>query len=110
MISPAGKQREERKVLDEHLQKLIRELGEAINHAVNESDDVNECLVRIRDTGHDVFLVLEATIAFSERRTSAETHAPAEMTLTIEDRLKQISREDKRFLQSLNIRFDSEDG
>lgn len=93
--------------MDEYLEKLIRELGEAINDAVEESDDIHAALERIRAYGHDVFLVLEATIAYKERED--EQTPPPFREIPIEQRLAEISREDRQFLKSLNIKFDNDE-
>jgi hypothetical protein len=93
-------------VMDEHLEKLIRDLGEAINHAVDESEDIRAALERIRACGHDIIFVLEATFAYREREGDAP---PAFREISVEQRLAEISREDRQFLKSLNIRFDNEE-
>jgi hypothetical protein len=96
--------------LDEYLQKLVRELGEAINDSINESEAVNQALERIRAAGIDVFLVLEATIAFKEKPAEqAETHL-SRAEIPIEQRLAELSLEDRQFLRSLRIRFDDDEG
>src|SRR5262249_20458604 len=95
-------------ILDEHLQKLIRELGEAINDAVQESEEVNTALERIRAAGHEVLLVLEATIAFKDKPADQEDSPPFK-EISIEERLADLSHEDRQFLKSLNIKFDNED-
>ncbi|HEY8461835.1 MAG TPA: hypothetical protein VIM99_15705, partial [Blastocatellia bacterium] len=56
--------------MDENLERLIRELGEAINEAINESEEIHEAMERIRATGAEVMLILEATIAFKEKPVS----------------------------------------
>jgi hypothetical protein len=96
-------------ILDEHLQKLIKELGEAINDAVQESEEVNQALERIRAAGHEILLVLEATIAFKDKRPDQEDDPLPFKEISIEERLADISHEDRQFLKSLNIRFDNDD-
>jgi hypothetical protein len=94
--------------LDEYLQKLVRELGEAINDSINNSDAVNDALERIRATGNDVLLVLEATIAFKEKPPEL---FGADATLggtEAEERFDNLSHEDRQFLRSLKIKFDEE--
>jgi len=88
--------------MDEELQKLVRELGEAINDSINESAGVNEALERLRAAGHDVFLVLEATIALKDKGTETLGGSEAKP-------LNDLSQEDRQFLRSLNIRFDQEE-
>jgi hypothetical protein len=95
--------------LDEQLQKLIRELGDAINHAIEASDVIDEVLERIRACGHEVFLVLEATVAFKEKDAESDGEAAPFEAMPVEQRLAEISHEDRQFLKSLNIKFDSEE-
>ena len=99
--------------MDENLEKLIRELGEAINEAINESEEIHEAMERIRATGAEVMLILEATIAFKEKPGGAsagdEEEKPKFREISIEQRLAEISHEDRQFLKSLNIKFDNND-
>jgi len=95
--------------LDEHLQKLIKELGEAINDAVQESEEVNNALERIRAAGHEILLVLEATIAFKDRPADKADEPTTFNEISVEERLAHISHEDRLFLKSLNIKFDNDE-
>jgi hypothetical protein len=95
--------------LDENLEKLIRELGEAINDAINDSEEIHEAMERIRAMGNDVLLILEATIAFKEKPDSVKEEQPTFRDISVEQRLAEISYEDRQFLRSLNIKFDNED-
>jgi hypothetical protein len=95
--------------VDEKLKRLVRELGEAINSSVNDSQAVNDALDRIRETGNEVFLVLEATIAFKRPPHGAidVLGEPAEEgEVDVDERLNEISSEDRQFLKSLRISFD----
>lgn len=94
--------------MDEYLQKLVQELGEAINSSINDSESVNDALDRIRATGNEVFLVLEATIAFKEKPTERAEEPLPFTDIPVEERIAEISHEDRKFLQSLNIKFDDE--
>lgn len=69
------------------------------------SDDIAEARERIRDAGHEVYLVLEATIVLGDK----EEESPASPALSVEQRLAEISHEDKQFLKSLNIKFDNDE-
>lgn len=98
--------------VEEDLEKLVRELGEAINQAINDSDEVEEAMERLRNAGHDIMLVLEATVAFrvksTEKDEKSESSTP-DQEISVEDRLADISHEDRQFLKSLNIKFDNEE-
>jgi hypothetical protein len=92
--------------LDDYLQKLLKELGEAINRALEDSDEIAEARERLRDAGHEVYLVLEATIVLSDLQEESSGNSPR---VTVEQRLAEISSEDKQFLKSLNIKFDNDE-
>lgn len=83
--------------VDEQLQNLVRKLGESINDSINNSGEVDAALERLRQAGHEVLLVLEATIVFKEKLP--EVNGEPLATLTCEDR---------QFLRNLNIRFESD--
>lgn len=78
--------------LDDNLKKLLRELGQAINEGVSESGRIQNTIGEIRAAGFDIVLRLDATIGLAPR--SAE-HS-------------RITTQDRRFLESLNIRVDEE--
>ena len=91
--------------MDDYMKKLVRELGEAINRALEDSDDIAEARERIREAGNEVYLVLEATIVLGDLQEDTKAY-PA---VTVEQRLSEISHEDKQFLKSLNIKFDNDE-
>ena len=49
------------------LKHLMKELGEAINDSLSESEEIAEVISKIKAGGYDVFLVLEATIGFNKQ-------------------------------------------
>ncbi len=84
----------------------MKELGNAINHSLSDSDEIAEVVSRIKAGGYDVLLVLEATIGFNRRdqddddASSVETPSTAEFHMTSQD---------ARFLKSLRIKVDDAD-
>jgi hypothetical protein len=86
--------------VDQRLKSLMKELGEAINGSLSDSEQIAEVISRIKSDGYDVFLVLEATIGFNraddkdEMSTSSTQREPAEF---------KISAQDAKFLKSLRI-------
>jgi hypothetical protein len=86
------------------MNKRMKELGDAINETLANSDLIADVIARIKAEGYDVFLVLEATVGFNkkdEEGTEAddigETTAPPELKVTAQD---------VRFLKSLRIAMD----
>ncbi len=92
--------------MDDYLKKLLRELGEAINRSLEDSDEIADARERIREAAHEVYLMLEATIVLSDLQ---EDTPPLRNQISIEQRLSEFSHEDKQFLKSLNIKFDNDE-
>lgn len=90
--------------MDKYLENLVSDLGAAINEAIQRSDSVSEIMERIRATGNDVMLAIEV----APHEVQVEESVPFR-DLSIEDRLNEISPEDRKFLRSLNIKFDSDE-
>ena len=91
--------------LDENFKRLIKELGDAINESLSDSDRIAEVMSRIRSAGYDLFLVLEVTIGFDKRGDGDVIHRHR-----VGKRARvQITSEDVQFLKALQIRVD-EDG
>src|SRR5437762_1146743 len=45
----------------------MKELGEAINGSLSESEQIAQVIAKIKEQGYDIFLVLEATIGFNRK-------------------------------------------
>ncbi len=79
----------------------MEELGEAINHSLSDSEQIAEVITRIKAGGYDVFLLLEATVAFNEREQETESVAVNEQRSPA---VFQLTSQDVKFLKSLRIR------
>jgi hypothetical protein len=80
----------------------MKELGEAINDSLSESDQIAEVIARIKAGGYDVFLVLEATIGFNKQ----EPDTAASRVGSVEDASNpefHVNSSDVKFLRSLRI-------
>lgn len=92
---------------DAEIKRLMKNLGDAINETLGESPKINESIQSIRDSGYEVFLIIEATIGFNRKgKGDDETiSSPAKS----EDPVRlRITSEDAKFLKSLKISIDSE--
>ncbi len=90
------------------LKQLMKELGEAINGSLSESDQIAHVIAKIKDEGFDIFLVLEATVGFN-RRDEEPVESAAELVGSRKksaDPEFRISAHDVRFLKSLRISVD----
>jgi hypothetical protein len=79
--------------LDDRMKQLLRELGHAINDSVSESDRIAEAIAGVRAAGFDIVLKLDATIGLARRNGLLDS---------------RITRQDRRFLESLHISVDEE--
>jgi hypothetical protein len=90
--------------MDNRLKGLMKELGEAINSSLSDSDEIAEVISRIKAGGYDVFLVLEATIGLNQRDGDAVERSPIKTPRSSGD--FRITSQDMKFLKSLRIRVD----
>lgn len=81
--------------LDDRLRELMKELGNAINESISDSDRIAEAIANIKAAGYDVFLVLEAAVGVQKN----EPAKPQRLLITSQDR---------RLLGALKIRMDEE--
>jgi hypothetical protein len=90
--------------LDDNLKQLMKELGAAINDTLSNSDRISEAIAKIRSSGYDVFLVLEATIGFNRRHETADESTE---TIGVDGEAElNITSQDVKFLKSLKISID----
>ena len=92
--------------LEDKLKQLMKELGEAINESLSESEPIADVISRIKAGGYDVFLVLEATIGFNRRDEEpggSRGVLPASTGREVE---LKINAQDQKFLKSLKISVD----
>jgi len=92
--------------VDQQLKQLMKELGEAINESLADSDQISEVVAKIKDGGYDIFLVLEATIGVSKPGEKPDKSSLV-TTLSSNPEFK-INEQDLKFLKSLRIKIDEE--
>jgi hypothetical protein len=92
--------------VDQHLQKLMKQLGDAINDSLSDSDQIATVISKIKAGGYDVFLVLEATIGFNKRENDESHGRPSLVKPQVNAPDLKISPQDVRFLKSLRISVD----
>ena len=88
--------------MDDNLKHLMKDLGDAINGALSESEDISEAIQNVRNAGYDVFLVLEATIGFN-KRSKGEGTEENETGLQAGELKLKVTAQDLKFLRSLKI-------
>lgn len=92
--------------MNQQLKQLMKELGEAINESLADSDAIAEVVSKIKDGGYDIFLVLEATIGVSKPGEKNDKTLLV-TTLTSNPEFK-ISEQDLKFLKSLRIKIEND--
>lgn len=83
----------------------MKELGEAINESLSDSEQIAEVISKIKAGGYDVFLVLEATIGFNKHEEQS-AERPALVSTRHGDPDFKINAQDLKFLKSLRISID----
>ena len=95
--------------MDDVVNRLARELSDAIAAAVAEDARVEACRERARAAGFEMKVSLEAIIGFVNRSNQGALQKVGAITKTTraaERRNFEISANDKRFLRSLRIAAD----
>jgi len=85
----------------------MKELGEAINESLADSDQIAEVVSKIKEDGYEIFLVLEATIGVSKPGEKNPDKTSMVTTLASSPEFK-ISDQDLKFLKSLRIKLDDD--
>jgi pentose-5-phosphate-3-epimerase len=93
--------------VDPQLKQLMKELGDAINESLSDSEQISEVVSRIKEGGYDIFLVLEATIGVSKQGEKSEGKASLVSTMSTNPEFK-MNDQDVKFLKSLRIKIDEE--
>ena len=95
--------------MDDVVNRLARELSDAISAAIADDARVEAARERARAAGFEMKITLEAVIGFMNRSNStalARVGASAAKVSRPAERLFEISANDKRFLRSLRIAAD----
>ncbi len=82
----------------------MKQLGEAINESLSDSEHIAKVISKIRSGGYDVFLVLEATVGFN-RREDQEAKGPTLVKQPPDGSAPELKLgpQDVKFLKSLRI-------
>lgn len=83
----------------------MKDLGDAINGSLAESDQIAQVIAKIKEEGFDIFLVLEATIGFNRHDEEAAPELVSSRRKNADPEFS-INAHDVRFLKSLRISVD----
>ncbi len=94
--------------LDEQFKKLVKELGQAINDSLADSERIAEVMGRIRTAGYDLFLVLEVTVGFNRRGDDKSLPAQEISHGSGTSAEFRFTNQDTQFLRALRISIDEQ--
>ena len=105
--------------MEDRLKELMKELGDAINESLSDSDRIAAAIGEIKRAGYDVFLVLEATIGCNKREDGDgdgdghEEEEAVELESTPESGRRKLNKikltsQDHKFLRALKISIEDE--
>ena len=92
--------------MDQQLKQLMKELGDAINESLSDSEQISEVVSRIKEGGYDIFLVLEATIGVSKQ--GEKSSDKTSLVTTLSNPEFKVNDQDVKFLKSLRIKIEEE--
>lgn len=81
--------------VNDKVKGLLQELGEAINETVTGSQRIESIMQAIRDSGYEVYLMLQANIAVENLQEKAEGES--------EEEEQEFTSDDLKFLRRLKI-------
>ena len=97
--------------MDDVINRLARELADAIAAAVADDPQVEACREKARAAGFEMKVTLEAVVGFLNRTNSAEksgamVKVPTPAKVVTTRRTFDMTANDRRFLRSLRIAAD----
>ena len=93
--------------MDPQLKQLMKELGDAINESLSDSEQISEVVSRIKEGGYDIFLVLEAPIGVSKQGEKSQDKTSLVSTMSTNPDFK-MNDQDMKFLKSLRIKIEED--
>lgn len=94
--------------MEDVVNRLARELADAIAAAVASSPQVEACREKAREAGYEMKVTLDAVVGFASRgqQTQALARVAAPARLVPVRRGFEVTANDRRFLRSLRIAVD----
>lgn len=93
--------------LDDSMKAMLKDLGMALHQALTKDESVKSLTDKIKSSGFDIYLIMEANIALDKRDDQSEgqlfLHAPENDEGESDDAFNQY---DADFLASLKIKLD----
>ena len=90
--------------INDDAKEIVQKLGEAINSAVERSQEVAEAIESLREAGYEMELTLRLEIGLREYGRGEGDGEDGDESARLE-----LTDEDRRTLRSMKIRFDDAD-
>jgi len=94
--------------LNDDMKKMLTNLGQALHQALTKDPKIKDITDQIKDSGYDIYLIMEANIALDPREKKEDgrlfLHGPEEQ---IEMENIQFNDYDEKFLSGMKIQADS---
>lgn len=104
--------------MDDEEMDFMRQLGDAINEELSNSDSIAAVIRNIRQAGYDVFLVMEASVGFNKRRGERKRVNPPPAAIAEpgtpgspfdQTGKVRLTMQDQKFLRALKINTGDDD-
>jgi len=90
---------------DDEIKRLMQNLEETINETFSQSESVRDSIRNIKAAGYELFLIVDATIAFHPK-DKGDGEGASQGKRAEEPVKLRITSEDAKFLKSLKISVD----
>jgi len=90
---------------DDEIKRLMQDLEDTINETFSQSESVSDSIRNIKAAGYELFLIVDATIAFHPKGKGDGKGSSGTKQAEEPVRLR-ITSEDAKFLKSLKISVD----
>ncbi len=92
--------------LDDTMKALLKDLGMALHQALTKDENVKSLTDKIKSTGYDIYLIMEANIALDKRDDQSEGNLFLHSPERDEEARASFNQYDTDFLASLKIKPD----
>ena len=91
--------------LNDDLRDMLKELGQAINESISNSDRVHDAIQKIRDEGYNLYMVLDAKVGVNRREARArEGRAARRRSSAVESIVEKVDTGDARAAFLINVK------
>jgi hypothetical protein len=90
--------------LSDHLRDMLKELGQAINESISDSDRVHDSIQKIREEGYNLYMVLDAKVGVNRRESRARGSRVSRRRSNGEPVVERVASGDGRAAFLINVK------